>query len=371
MWQPQGIYNEYELRTPVLLVGDEAILGLYNYPGTRIAIIHGKSFSEFDLLRNCFSKKEVSFFLRSWNGEPDLEGLKGTIRDLEEYSPDVIIAIGGGSVIDGAKLCRLFLEAPYFTPGVTRLDGSILKTKFIAIPTTVGSGAEISSAAVYIDNDHKEMVVLHELQPEVIVYDKRYVKDASARLLCASAMDAMAHVIEGYISNIQNSVMEIKAEEALRILRIELTKYINGSEMDLFRLQYAGYLGGIIQNHCIVGANHAFAHQMSKYGFSHGEAVALMLIPVIRLNSRDENTKARYHSLFANAGFEEMESLFSLIDSVCDKSGINNRKKELRDILFDNESDSTFYENIINDRSGKGNPIQIDNNYIKELIRSI
>ena len=173
MWQPQGIYNEFVLRTPVLLTGEEAVRGLYNFPAIRIAIIHGRSLSEEEqaLICNTFSKREVAFFPRSWTGEPDLESLRGTLHDLEAFLPDTIIAIGGGSVIDGAKLCRLFYEIPYFDPQNIKLSGDLLKTHFIAVPTTIGSGAEISSAAVYVHEHRKEMIVLHELQPEVIVYD--------------------------------------------------------------------------------------------------------------------------------------------------------------------------------------------------------
>ena len=116
MWQPQGFYNEYTLRTPVILAGDEAVKGLYNYPASKIAVIHGSSFFDEKLFLSVFSKREVRFFMRSWKEEPDFEGIKGTVGDLEDYRPDTIIAVGGGSVIDGSKLCRLLYEFPFFEP---------------------------------------------------------------------------------------------------------------------------------------------------------------------------------------------------------------------------------------------------------------
>lgn len=371
MWQPQGVHNEYVLRTPVLLVGSEAIYGLYNYPATRIAVIHGSSFTDQELLKKIFKKKEISFFSRSWKDEPDIDSLRGTLHGIETFLPDVIVAVGGGSVIDGAKLCRLYYEAPYYVPGSTKLDGSLLTTRFIAIPTTIGSGAEVSSAAVYIENKHKEMVVIHELQPDVVVYDKRYVENTPARLLCASAIDAMSHIIEGYISNVRNTMVEIQAEEALKLLKMELWNYLEDRDIDFIRLQYAGYLGGIIQNHCIVGAGHAVAHQLFHFGFSHGEAVALLLPSVIRMNAKDREVSKRYQSLCVKAGFKDVNELIHVIEEVCVKSGIGGRREELKNILTENDNDDELFNNIKNDRGGKGNPVAITDDYIRELVRSI
>jgi len=200
MWQPQSFFSQYVLRTPVILSGKEAIRGLYHYPAGKIAVIHGGSFSDAELFRSTFSKREIRFIRRSWEDEPDMKGLKGTIHELENYQPDLIIAVGGGSVIDGSKLCRLFYEFPFYEVGVSRVEGEQLKTRFIAVPTTVGSGSEVSSASVYVDrvNHRKDMVVLHGLLPDVVVYDGRYVENAPEKLLCASALDAMAHILEGY-----------------------------------------------------------------------------------------------------------------------------------------------------------------------------
>ena len=75
MWQPQGFYNEYTLRTPVILSGENSVRGLYNYPAAKIAVIHGTSFCDRELFLSTFSKREVRFFARSWKDEPSFEGL--------------------------------------------------------------------------------------------------------------------------------------------------------------------------------------------------------------------------------------------------------------------------------------------------------
>lgn len=375
MWNPQGIYNQYLLRTPAVLAGSESVRGLYNYPCARVAVIHGLAWTDQSLLRETFHKKEIRFFKRSWRGEPDLEGLSGTLHELEAFRPDTIIAVGGGSVIDGAKLCRLFLEIPYYRPGETGTDGKVFTTKLIAVPTTVGSGTEVSSAAVYTDKENKckQMIVMHELQPDVTVYDSRYVRDTPDRLLCASALDAFAHIVEGYVSSVENVIVETIAEEGLAVLAHELSKLVRGEkdDMDFYRLLYAGQLGGIVQNHCIVGAAHAAAHQLAGDGFSHGEAVALLLPAVIKLNAENPGTQAKYDRIAERAGFENTDALADFVRLVCRKGDIEGRRSKLRETMKAHAADETFRNNIKNDRGGRGNPVAIDDAYIARLADAV
>ena len=86
---------------------------------------------------------EISFVEKKWQGEPTLNSLSETIVDIEKIKPDMIIAIGGGSVIDGAKLVRTYYEFPFFDMNNTKFSMLNWKTNFVAIPTTIGSGAEI------------------------------------------------------------------------------------------------------------------------------------------------------------------------------------------------------------------------------------
>ncbi len=373
MWQPQGFYNEYTLRTPVVLSGKECIRGLYNYPASRFAVIHGTSFEDKDLFVSTFSKREVGFFCRSWGGEPDFDGLCGTLAEIEKFQPDVIIAVGGGSVIDGSKLCRLLYEFPNFDPKSSRVNGSMLKSRFIAVPTTVGSGAEVSSAAVYYDvnNKSKDMVVMHELQPDVVVYDPRYISGTPIRLLCASALDALAHILEGYVSNIDNLFVDVLAEEGLSLLHDELGNLISDRILDYSRLQYAGYIGGIVQNHCIVGAAHAIAHQLTGEGYSHGEAVSLLLPAAVRMNMSNAECSDKYGVISKRSGFNSIDDMLDFINMVVFHSGISDRRDALKEYLSKVGEEPSFCENVMNDRGGKGNPVEITGAYIKQLIGSM
>lgn len=353
-----------------MLTGRESLQELYNYPMERVAVVYGSAFSEEhrDLFEQIFKKKDIRFIQKSWKGEPTIAGLAETMKEIEEYQPDAFIAFGGGAVIDGIKLCRLYYELPFYDINLTRIRNEVLKTKFIAIPTTVGSGAEVSSAAVLWNEEkhRKEMVVLHELQPDVVVYDERYVKGVSAKNLYSSILDGMSHIIEGYVSVVANSFVELLGEKGLSVFREQL---LRDDGMDFSALQYAGCVGGIVQNHCIVGAAHAIAHQLWKYGFSHGEAVGILLPSVIRVNCESKDCAERYHKLAKGAGFVNKDDMLSSIEDVLCKSGIGNRKFELKSIIQD-KSD-TLIDNIKEDRGGKGNPIPITMQYIEKVLENL
>ncbi len=373
MWKPQSIYSDYVLQQPVVLFGRNAVSGLAVYPCARVAVLCGSSLHEEDknFLRKVFKKKALHFIVRSWSGEPDLESLKGSISELEKIKPDMIIAVGGGSVIDGAKLCRLYYEFPYFHVNETKLSQLTFKTVFIAVPTTVGSGTEVSSAAVFINREYerKEMVVSHDLQPSVVVLDPGYVKNAPESVVVSSMLDAVAHIVEGFVSVMKNGLMDIYAEMGLQILFQEFSKK-NSEERDFQRIQFAGYLGGLVQNHCIVGAAHAIAHQLTSYGFSHGEAVALLLPGVIRLNCSFEGIKEKYENMCQASNIEGVSGLAEFIEYQSQKAGIADRKDELKTVLNGLKSEDRFIENVVNDRGGKGNPVPITEEYLVKLVEA-
>lgn len=371
MWKPQGIYADFMLYRPTIFTGENALRGLSSFPGARIAVISSSSLGKNirELLGMVFRKKALFFIDRSWNGEPDIESIRDSVAELEKIQPDVIIAIGGGSVIDGVKLCRLYYEFPYFKVGETKLAQLTFKSRFIAIPTTVGSGAEASSAAVYINKQKncKEMIVCHELQPSVVVLDPEYVSTAPENVIKFSAMDAMAHIIEGYISVIHNELADMEAEKALKVFIDELPK---GSR-NYQRMQYAGYMGGIVQNQCLVGAAHAVAHQLSECGYTHSEAVTLLLPSVIRINRSDEVTEERLNKLCKSVGLNSVDMLLVFIENEIQKMELHGRKEALYQILNNLVENEQSVSNIMNDAGGQGNPIPITKEYIEKLIGDI
>ena len=374
MWEPSGFLSKFTLRIPIILHGKNAFRGLRNLPASRIAIIHGSSFSftQQEQIRNQLKGMNIQFFLRSWQGEPSLSGLAGTIGEIEVYRPDVIIAIGGGSVIDGAKLVRLFYEIPSFQTRNRSNNLLKLNSYFIAAPTTIGSGAEVSSAAVLYNDDEgtKEFIVLNAMLPEIVVLDSEAVLKAPKNLLYQSMLDAFAHNVEGYVSKLNNQVIDIYAEKSIQIINSHWDdiKNENLNTDSILQLQFASFLAGLVQNHCLVGAAHGLAHQLAFYKFSHASAVGMIIEPVMRMNSKETSVLKRYENLAKCAGIENgMEGLLTLCNFLKFEAELDTEFSRLKRLKNDILKNELFFEHASADAGGKGNPVLMTKESYKSL----
>lgn len=374
MWEPQGMYSKFLLKQPTILFGQNAIMGLKTYASARVSVIHGSSLDEGykEKVLRALSSFEVSFIKKTWLGEPTLKTLYSTISKIEEFNPDLIIAIGGGSVIDGAKMVRTYYEFPFFEINETSISMLNWKTTFVAIPTTIGSGAEISSASVMYNDSSKtkEFIVSHQFIPEIIVLEASLIENAPKKVLLTSMVDALSHAIEGYMSTLDNLLVDSYAEKAIQIISQYYKVISEGVEQEnLNKLQLASLFAGLVQNHCIVGATHSLAHQMSAYGLSHASAISIFLPTVIKKNIKDTIAKARFEQLAIHSGFAKGEDLLSFIEEFIANldltKELNVLKKNRQNIL----SDDAFFEKALNDKGGQGNPVPMDKEFLMEIFK--
>ena len=370
MWEPQALFSNYIQRQPVIFHGMDALRGLYSIPANRIAVIHGRGLTDTarQMLAEIFHKRDLQFLPKSWKGEPRLSNVGETLRAIEEFRPDFFIAVGGGSVIDGTKLCRLLLEFPFYNKERSRLEGISLHSRFAAVPTTLGSGAEVSSAIMIIDDatGSKQAIVHADMRPEAVAYNPAYVSAASHDVQAASLLDAVSHLVEGYLSCKKNDMADLMAEAGIRILFGELPSLANG-HADFLRLQYAGYLGGMVQDTCLVGAAHAIAHQFGAQGFSHGIAVGILLVPILRWNMQDETVRSRFHQLLHRAGIEE-KIFFDRLGALQKLGGFDKHQIILKSELSARAKMPGFFEAIRRDPGGKGNPVPMNDAYLQGFV---
>ena len=375
MWEPQGMYSKFILQQPVILFGENAIMGLKSYPVSRAAVIHGSSLNEDykSKILKSLSAFEISFVEKKWQGEPTLNSLSETIADIEKIKPDMIIAIGGGSVIDGAKMVRTYYEFPFFDMNNTKFSMLNWKTNFVAIPTTIGSGAEISSASVmYNDsNKSKEFVISHKFIPEIIILEASLIVNAPKKMLLSSMVDALSHCIEGYMSNIDNILIDSYAEKAIQIISKYYQVVSKGIDKEnLNKLQLASVFAGMVQNHCIVGATHAIAHQISAFGLSHSNAISIFLPSVIRKNIKNKESNNRFEQLAIHSGFSKGSKLLDFVEDVISSFDLQKEKS----ILLDNReiilSDDSLFERALSDKGGQGNPISMDKEFLQDIIKT-
>jgi alcohol dehydrogenase class IV len=377
MWEPSGLYSKFVLKMPTILFGMNALNGLKNLPASKVAIVHGASLSE-ELkvkIKGSISSFEILFVEKSWGGEPQLDTLMASLRQVEIFKPDVIIAVGGGSVIDGAKMLRAFYEFPYLNVETRNFNMLNFSTQFIAVPTTIGSGAEISSASVLYDREQKtkDFFISHSFIPQIIILDPRFIIEAPNDILFSSMVDAISHIVEGYVSLLDNPIVDIYAEKALQLIAenweiFKTTRTFESAQ----NLQFASVLAGLVQNHCIVGAAHGIAHQLSSYGFSHSSAISIVLKAVIKKNSSNPEIKNKYEKLTLASGIVDgVEGLIKLIEDVSDAS--NNQKdiEKFKLLLTSILNNDVFFSNAMKDKGAKGNPLPLSEFFYKEILYSI
>ncbi|NOI66952.1 iron-containing alcohol dehydrogenase family protein [Vibrio sp. 99-8-1] len=352
--------------------GKNARMALKGLIANRAALIISPSFRKsqyFEQVVRLISAQSVRVIEKSWQGEPCVEELSGVIGELEAFQPDYIVALGGGSIIDGAKLAWLFYECPTLEPEVLFRPFSLPplrgRAKFAAIPTTVGAGSEVSSAAVMLDTEtqSKKAVVTHDFLPDLVILDPDLVAEVPLNILRTTVADTLSHAIEGYVSVIEHPLMATFAEQAVSLVyryRFKLLRDVWDSEM-LSDLQYAAMLAGWVQNHCIVGLSHAIAHQLGQFKIGHGLANGLLMPAVINFNCQNELVSKKYASLMENAGVPNMEALIVLLNGLVNEQRTNMTftDKQLNDIAG----------NALQDPAAKSNPVAFTEDDVKEIVK--
>ena len=377
MFEPSGLYSKYILKFPTLLFGKNALNGLKSFPTSKVAVVHGTSLSE-NLkvkIKSAISSFEIIFIEKSWGGEPELNTLKESLHQVEEFKPDLIIAVGGGSVIDGAKMLRAFYEFPYLNVQTRNFNMLNFSTRFIAIPTTIGSGAEISSASVLYNQEikTKDFFISHSFIPEIIILDPRFIMDAPDEILFSTMIDAISHIVEGYVSLLDNPIVDIYAEKALQLIAENWEVFKTSRTFESAQnLQFGAVLAGLVQNHCIVGAAHGLAHQLSSYGFSHSTAISIVLKTVINKNAVSPDVRNKYEKLAAASGISDgVEGLGKLIENVADASNNQKDKERFKSLLNTILNNDDFFSHAMKDKGAKGNPLPLSESFYKEILYSI
>jgi len=353
--------------------GRNARMALRGLVTNKVVLITSSSFEQsvhYEQIKRLIKCEALLVVKKSWGGEPSLDELQPVLKQIESFQPDVIVALGGGSVIDGAKLVWLLYEAPQLTSeqlfrplGLPPLRG---RSRFTAIPTTIGAGSEVSSAAVMFDKQtgSKKAVVTHDFLPDLVLLDPELVMDVPSSVLFTTIADALSHAVEGYVSKISHPLMDTFAEKSVAIIAMHWKELIKAEpDLDVIsELQHAAMMAGWVQNHCLVGMSHAIAHQLSGYGINHGIANAVLMPHVINFNSQNDDTCSRYEKLAHNAGLTGGTSeLINLFNQLIDIS-------KQRDVFQTTFNFENIAEHALLDPAAKSNPVVFTADDVKKVL---
>lgn len=208
--------------------------------------------------------------------DPPLETVAKGIKEMQEYQPQCLIAVGGGSAIDTAKAILFY--------------GKMRNLKFIAIPTTSGTGSEVTSFSVITDKSKgiKYPLVSDEMLPDIAILDTEFVKTVPPKIVADTGMDVLTHAIEAYVSTAATEFSDAFAEKAIKLTNEYLiksyTEQDNKTAKD--KMHKASLMAGLAFNSASLGINHAIAHNIGgKLHIPHGKINAMLLPKVIEFNS--------------------------------------------------------------------------------------
>ncbi|MFP4016537.1 MAG: iron-containing alcohol dehydrogenase, partial [Halanaerobiales bacterium] len=241
--------------------------------------------------------------------DPTISTVQKAVKQMNSFQPDIIIALGGGSPMDAAKIAWLMYEHPeaeFKELSMTFMDirkriykfpelGG--KAYFVAIPTTSGTGSEVTPFAVVTDDNTgiKYPIADYELTPDMAIVDPDLVLSMPAKLTAYSGLDALVHAVEAYVSVFSNEYTRGLALEAIRLIFKYLpASYENGPDdrKAKEKIHYAATTAGMAFANAFLGICHSMAHKLgSAFKLPHGLANALLINEVIRYNATDVPVK--------------------------------------------------------------------------------
>ena len=234
--------------------------------------------------------------------DPSFDTIKKGVQAMKNFNPDVIIALGGGSPIDAAKGMWLFYEHPEADVEGLKLKFMDIrkrtykfpklgtKCKMVAIPTTSGTGSEVTSFAVITDKEKNKKYPLadYELTPDVAIVDPDLVMSLPKSVTADTGMDVLTHAIESYVSNMASDYTDGLAEKAVELVFENLEEAYEHGDNKLARekMHNASTIAGMAFTNAFLGINHSLAHKIGgEFHLPHGRINAILLPYVIRYNS--------------------------------------------------------------------------------------
>lgn len=296
-----------------------------------------------DKITSVLEEMDIAYQIFS-NVEPDpttstIENALKIVRNLE---PDVIIALGGGSPMDAAKIVWLMYEHPEvkfedlamrfmdIRKRVCTFPELGEKAMMIAIPTTSGTGSEVTPFAVITDSEShvKYPIADYSLTPNMAIIDPDLVQSMPRGLAAASGIDSLTHALEAYASIMATPFTDGIALEATKMIFANLEKSVNdGKNNPIARenMHYAATMAGMAFSQAFLGLCHSMAHKLGgEYNVPHGVANAMIICQIIKFNSSDKPTK---QGVFAQYHYPDAKRRYAEIADAIGLGGKNNDAK--------------------------------------------
>ncbi|WP_232698531.1 1-propanol dehydrogenase PduQ [Brevibacillus daliensis] len=270
--------------------------------------------------------------------DPPVEIVTEGVEKLGAFEADMIIALGGGSAIDAAKAMMIFAKKIL----------NVEKIPFIAIPTTSGTGSEVTSFSVISDKEKniKYPLVSDEMLPLEAILDPLLVKSVPNFITADTGMDVLTHAIEAYVSTKANDLTDALAEKAIRLVFEFLPRaYNDGNDLVAReKMHNASFMAGMAFNITSLGLNHGIAHVAgAKFHIPHGRMNAILLPHIIQFNANVEPGNVKVEATPTAERYAAIAKTLGLPASTT-RSGVQSLVKSIKQLMKQLQMPQTLKE---------------------------
>ena len=294
--------------------GENALEALKTFTGKRAVIcVGGGSMKRFGFLDKAIAYlQEAGMEVKVIDGiepDPSVETVMNGASVMQDFQPDWIVAIGGGSPIDAAKAMWIKYEYPETTfedmCKVFGLPKLRTKAKFCAVSSTSGTATEVTAFSIITDyaKGIKYPIADFEITPDVAIVDPALAQTMPKKLVAHTGMDAMTHAVEAYVSTAHCDYTDPLAMHAIKMIQRDLVNSYNGDVNARNEMHNAQCLAGMAFSNALLGIVHSMAHKtgavFADFGahIIHGAANAMYLPKVIAFNAKNPEAKQRYGAI--------------------------------------------------------------------------
>ena len=324
---------------------------------------------------NILKKKFFNIYLKK-SSLPQFDELKDIIKIKDKFNPDLIIAVGGGCVMDLAKITSVFVGTKNLKERAINSDFSLSKTQVLAVPTTAGSGAEVTSNAVLYIKNLKFSVEGDKIKPDFFFLIPKLLMSSNLNLDATTCFDAVSQSIESLFSKKSNKESVIYAEKALKILLKNSLNYINKKNINnSHRMIVGANLAGRAINISKTIAPHALSYPFTTlYGIPHGHAVSLTFNEILKFNyfnqmhsNCDYDLNSRYNLLFKATKTKNINDLDKYFKNFKKNLNLEQNFKKLKINL---SKDQNKILSNVNEQRLQNNPIKISVKDIQQIFKT-
>lgn len=315
-----GDYMGYQIKIPACIYGGEGCIENINNiiekeNAKKLIVYTDKGIRKaglLDIFTRVVDEIEAEYkVIDDLTAEPAYQDAERVIREAEDYSADLIIGIGGGSVMDAAKLCSVLKGADYTIRDLLKDPTRARKqVKTVMIPTTCGTGSEATCNAIVAipEEESKQGIVNDSMIPDYVILDSQMIRKLPKSIVAATGVDALAHVVECYTSKKATPFSDTYAAAGARLIFHNIREaYSNPDNMEAKNSMLLGaFYGGVAITGSGTTAVHALSYPLGgKYHIAHGVSNAILFAHVMEYNK--EACKDRLAQL-CDAVFPEQNS---------------------------------------------------------------